>query len=236
MMNFTVNNEVFDVIDDFCVGVVVAYQVDNMQPKQEIYNMLIEEMEKTYDAISDLNLKDHPLIFPYRVAMDAFGINPNKFPCSIEAMLKRIQKGGAIPSINPIVDLNNLISVRYFLPMGSHDIDALTGECSIRLSSEGDIFLPLGDTTEEVLPAGELVYADAQRIRTRRWIWRQSEIGKITQESKTIFFPIDGFLSVNETSVRAAQEDLAELLQQFFDCKIHLDFIDKSHPSTTILP
>jgi DNA/RNA-binding domain of Phe-tRNA-synthetase-like protein len=151
-------------------------------------------------------------------------------------MLKRIQKGGAIPSINPIVDLNNLISVRYFLPMGSHDIDALTGECSIRLSSEGDIFLPLGDTTEEVLPAGELVYADAQRIRTRRWIWRQSEIGKITQESKTIFFPIDGFLSVNETSVRAAQEDLAELLQQFFDCKIHLDFIDKSHPSTTILP
>jgi len=42
---------------------------------------------------------------------DAFvkiGINPNKFQCLVEAMFTRISKGKQLPSVNPLVDLNNL--------------------------------------------------------------------------------------------------------------------------------
>lgn len=31
---------------------------------------------------------------------------------------------------------------------------------------------------------GEAVYASGSEIRTRRWTWRQSERGKITEEKK----------------------------------------------------
>ena len=110
---------------------------------------------------------------------------------SIEAMAKRASKGNMLPSINPIVDLVNALSLKYILPMGAHDIDFLEGEIAVRFSKEGDIFTPLGEENTEILQSDELVYADINRIRTRRWIWRQSNIGRIDEKSTNILFPID---------------------------------------------
>jgi len=77
----------------------------------------------------------------------------------------------------------------------------------------------------EVLDSGELVYADSKRIRTRRWIWRQSNIGKIDENSKNIFFPIDGFQTNKERVIKAADE-LEILLKKYFNCKTKKGFIN----------
>src|SRR5665648_134130 len=113
-------------------------------------------------------------------------------------MAKRVAKGNILPSINPIVDLGNSLSLKYVLPMGAHDLDALADEIAVRFSVKGDLFTPLGTEDIEILEKGELVYADTKRIRTRRWIWRQSNVGCITENSKNIFFPIDGFALRNK--------------------------------------
>ena len=42
-------------------------------------------------------------IASYRDLMK-FRVNPNKFPPSVEAMVKRILKGGQLPTINALVD------------------------------------------------------------------------------------------------------------------------------------
>lgn len=63
-------------------------------------------------------------------------------------------------------------------------------------------------------------------VRTRRWIWRQSEQGKITKESKNIFFPIDGFKDKNYNNVISARDDLAELSKKNFNCKVKVGFVD----------
>ena len=55
---------------------------------------------------------------------------------------------------------------------------------------------------------GEVVYAVGQQVRTRRWTWRQSEHGKITDDSSDIFFPIDGFNDFNKDNVIKAQAEL----------------------------
>ncbi len=34
---------------------------------------------------------------------------------------------------------------------------------------------------------GELIYSVGDMVKTRRWIWRQGEEGKITNSSKYIF-------------------------------------------------
>lgn len=226
-MKFIVDKAVFKKLDDYCVGVVVAYNVNNFKANADIANLLDEEVKKAFINLSDVNLKEHPQISLYRNAMQAVDINPNRFPCSIEAMLKRVQKGNSLPSVNAIVDLNNYISVKYMLPMGSHDIDALTGDIYVRFSKENDAFLPLGEEQEELLSAGELVYSDDVRIRTRKWIHRQSNIGKINPESKNIFFPIDGFES-NKDKILAASEELEKLLKQYFKCEVLTGFVDKN--------
>lgn len=118
--------------------------------------------------------------------------------CSIEALGKRVQKGHALPEINSIVDLGNAFSLKYVLPMGAHDIGKLDGDLEVRFSVEEDTFLPLGETEAEKPGAGELVYVSSHTVKTRRWIWRQSDDGKITEDTKDVFFPIDGFLGKND--------------------------------------
>ncbi len=217
-MKFIVYSEVFEKLPDLYFGVVIGKQINNKKILPELTNLMEKEMQKTENNLRDINLKEYGEIIPYREAFAKLNINPNRFMSSVEAMVKRVSKGNFLPSINSIVDLVNIISLKYILPMGAHDLDVLEGEIAVRFSREGDVFIPLGEDTAEILENGELIYADAKRVRTRRWIWRQSEIGKIDENSENIFFPIDGFQSNKEKVLRAADE-LALLLKKYFNCK-----------------
>lgn len=224
-MRFKVYNEVFEKLPDLCFGVVVGNQINNKQNIPEIYELMKNEMSKLENNLKGINLKEYQGIIPYRDAFNKLNLNPNKFMSSVEAMVKRVSKGNVLPSINPVVDLGNSISLKYILPMGAHDMDALEGEIAVRFSKKGDAFTPLGEELVEVLDSGELVYADSKIIRTRRWIWRQSNIGKIDENSKNIFFPIDGFHTNKESVIKAADE-LEILLKKYFNCKTKKGFID----------
>ena len=73
------------------------------------------------------------------------------------------------------------------------------------------------------------MYSDYEVIRTRRWIWRQSNRGKIDKTSKNIFFPIDGFIGINEESVNNAMNDIKKILKSIFNCKIEVEVISKTN-------
>ena len=232
-MRFKVYDEVFEKLPDLYFGVVVGSQINNQQNIPEIYDLMKNEMSQMKNNLKGINLKEYPGIMPYRDAFNQLNLNPNKFMSSVEAMAKRVSKGNVLPSINPVVDLINSISLKYILPMGAHDLDALQGEIAIRFSREGDTFTPLGEELVEILNSGELVYADSKRVRTRRWIWRQSNIGKIDENSKNIFFPIDGF-QTNKEKVMKAADELEILLKKYFHCQTKKGFIDINHPEMEI--
>ena len=232
-MKFKVYDEVFKKLPDLYFGVVVGNQINNQQHIPEIYDLMKNEMSQVKNNLTGVNLKEYQGIQPYRDAFNKVNLNPNKFMSSVEAMVKRVSKGNVLPSINPVVDLVNRISLKYILPMGAHDLDALEGEIAIRFSRKGDTFTPLGEELVEVLDSGELVYADSKRIRTRKWIWRQSNIGKIDENSKNIFFPIDGF-QTNKERVMKAAEELEILLKRYFNCQIKKSFIDINHQEMEI--
>ncbi len=58
-------------------------------------------------------------------AYTRFGAKPNRTPCSAQALRKRVLKDGMIPSINPIVDLYNAVSLKYAIPVGGENYDCL---------------------------------------------------------------------------------------------------------------
>lgn len=60
-------------------------------------------------------------------AYTRFGAKPNRTPCSAQALRKRVLKDGMIPSINPIVDLYNAVSLKYAIPVGGENYDAYAG-------------------------------------------------------------------------------------------------------------
>jgi len=228
-MKFIVYPEVFEKLPDVCFGVVAGYSIDNSISVPEIEGMLKDAMDAIRKEIGDSNLKEYKYIVPYRQAFTNLGINPNKYMSSVEAMAKRVLKGKDLPSINSIVDLVNAFSLNYILPMGAHDIDALEGDIEIRFAVEGDTFIPFGSEQEEAADPGELIYTDSKRVRTRRWIWRQSDRGKITEKSTNIFFPIDGFEGANKERVLEARDSLASLLEKYFGCSTKKFFVDKDN-------
>ena len=231
-MYYQVAQEVFDKLPTACFGAVAVRGLDNTQPQPELEALLQENIRACEAYFADKKPKETADILPYREAFRALDINPNKYLCSIEALLTRIAKGKGFPCINGAVDLGNAISIGHRLPIGAHDINSLDGGLEVRPARAGDTFVAFGETEEETPDAGEIVYASGSQVRTRRWTWRQSERGKITEQTRAILFPIDGFSDVNEAEVRAAMEEFVVLLRRFFGDGVEIEtgFVDKAHP------
>ena len=233
MKRFVVEEKVFEKLPDYCLGIVVVSGFDNTAPNAEIGRMLDENTAAFAAQHRDDNVREIPGVKACRDAFQALGMNPNKFMASIEALAKRVQKNGALPHINPLVDLGNALSIKYQLPMGAHDIDKLEGDMEIRFSTAADHFLPMGEVEAETMPEGELVYVSGHTVKTRRWIWRQSDDGKITEATGRVFFPIDGFAEVELDAVLAARDELAAFLTGL-GLTPQVGFIDRDHRSMDI--
>lgn len=228
MKKFRIEKNVFEKLPNYCVGVVVARGIDNTILNKKVEDFLDNAVNNFATNKKEANIRE--LVSPYREAFYALEMNPNKFMCSIEALLKRVQKGNTFPHINAIVDLGNAFSVKYEIPLGAHDIDKLKGDLEVRYSKENDTFLPIGETELENMPTGELVYASLNTVKTRRWIWRQSNDGKIEETTQNVFFPIDGFKEINDKQVLELRDELVEFLTFELGCKdVKTGFVDKEN-------
>ena len=229
-MKFKVADEVLKRLEDVCFGVVVARGVDNKTRQPAIAALLAESVGSVRGRFAGADVRNDAQVALYRQAFSKLGCNPNKFPSSVEAMLRRIVKGGDLPAINSVVDLGNAISLKYIIPLGAHDLKSSLEDIEVRFSRPEDRFIPFGTDEPEQLEPGEVVYARGSQIKTRRWIWRQSEIGKITENSTDIFFPLDGF-AANRTVVLAARDELAGRLAELFGCAVSTGLVDRACPS-----
>ena len=130
-MKFVVDKRFFDKVDNACFGVIIARGIDNTKKYDFIEKMLEDEINSIEEEYRDKKVKELPEIELYREAFRKLDINPNKYMCSIEALVSRTVKSKHIPNINPIVDLGNALSLKYRIPLGIHDIDRFRGDIEI---------------------------------------------------------------------------------------------------------
>lgn len=228
-MKFIVSEDFFNLVPDAVFGVVVVKGFDNSVNYDKINELFKNSLEEAQEKFLNVKIKEEAWIEPYREAFRSLGINPNKFMCSIEALMTRISKGYSIPSINPIVDLGNALSLKYHIPVGVHDISKFTnGEVMIRKATTDDVFVPFNSTEVEHADEREIVYASGNDIKTRRWTWRQGENSKVTENAKDFFIPIDGFVS-NKEEVLKLQSDLVSVLHDELGLNVETGVVDKDH-------
>ena len=226
-MKFFVTQDVFDKLPDAQFGLVSVKGADNHGSIAEIETLLNESVKECEALYVGKKVKEEPEIVPYREAFRAIGINPNRYMCAAEALMSRIAKQQGMPVINPLVDVGNALSLKYRLPIGAHDLDTMEPEgFGVRLSQEGDTFLPFGGAPREPVEPGEVVYASGNKVRTRRWTWRQGVEGLMTEETSHVLFIIDGFDS-NLDRIMECRAELAELLQRCFCGTVKCGLINK---------
>ncbi len=79
-----------------------------------------------------------PEIQDMRQIFKAVGTDPSRYRPSAEALIRRLINGKSIPSINPVVDINNYISVKYRIPIGVYDLDEINPPVEVRVGREGE--------------------------------------------------------------------------------------------------
>ncbi|OIJ92988.1 B3/B4 domain-containing protein [Streptomyces monashensis] len=168
-------------------------------------------------GLHDLPDEQHPAIASWFTAYRAFGTNPRRSRPSVDALIRRLRRTGRLPRINPAVDAYNLVSVRHALPAGAFDLARLSGPVTIRHAVDGDVFVPLGadgtDGAEHPGP-GEVVYAQGSQVLTRHWNHRDSDISKVTEDSRDVVFLLERVsrAAVPDALMVRAQDDLAALV------------------------
>jgi DNA/RNA-binding domain of Phe-tRNA-synthetase-like protein len=230
---YTISPDIFRKYPGYVRGVVLASGVHNGASPDALVGLL-RQAEKAVRARLNLEtLAEHPAFKSWREAFRAFGAKPADFRPSIEAMARRVLRGDPLPSINAMVDIGNVISLRYLLPAGAHAIDRLTGDISLRLADGTENFVALGSADgaapEHPLP-GEVIFAEGSTVLTRRWVWRQGSHTLALPESTAIEFNIDGLPPTSLESVEQAGKDTAALISQFCGGTLHWEILTEAHP------
>jgi DNA/RNA-binding domain of Phe-tRNA-synthetase-like protein len=146
----------------------------------------------------------------WRGAFRAFGANPKKTPCSVEALWKRMQKNGSLPAIDPVVDLYSALSIRFGACFGGEDVDRYAGLPRLVLARGDEPF----DTVRDGAPViehpeiGEVVWRDDGGVTCRRWNWRQCKRTALHRNSRNLWFIIDRLPPMPVAELMRAGEEL----------------------------
>jgi DNA/RNA-binding domain of Phe-tRNA-synthetase-like protein len=152
----------------------------------------------------------------WREAFRTFGVDPTKYRSAAEALARRLTKKDEIPSINTLVDLGNLISIRYGLPVAIVDVrDLAGGTLTVHFAKGDEPFTPLNAEAPEYPDAGEVVFTDENKEGyARRWCWRQSAASAAREDTTRIIATIEAHHAGGEQAVKDALRDLRALLTE----------------------
>lgn len=79
-----------------------------------------------------------------REAYKKLGKAPSRYRLSSEALIRRVLQGKGVYKINNIVDINNLISLKAMVPVGSYNIENLQPPLFLRIGEEGEHYKGIG--------------------------------------------------------------------------------------------
>jgi DNA/RNA-binding domain of Phe-tRNA-synthetase-like protein len=197
-------------------GVIHAVGVTNGAAPAELIEACRAEQAAVLDRIGATPLSELPSIAAWRRAFRAFGVDPTGYRSAAEALLRRLTKQGSIPSINAFVDIGNLVSIRYALPVAVFDQRATTGTTTVRFATGEETFTDLGSGERESPEPGEVIFVDeAGLVSARRWCWRQSAESASGLETTEILVTAEGHQDGAIGDIAAAVTDLEALIRQF---------------------
>jgi DNA/RNA-binding domain of Phe-tRNA-synthetase-like protein len=235
-LHYEIAPEIFERFPGYVRGVLVAHGVSNGPAPEALVAMLREAEASVRERLSLEGLAEHPRIKPWREAYRAFGAKPSEFRSSIEALARRALRNEPLPSINALVDIGTIVSLRHLTPVGGHAIDVCTTDIALRLATGKETFVPFGsDKPEQPLP-GEVIFAEGDTILTRRWTWRQATHTLTLAETTAIEFNVDGLPPVAPSDVEQTCAELQELVQRFCGGQLRRDILTQSHPRMPLTP
>lgn len=123
------------------------------------HSVLVETIARARARHGEALLPEHPTVAAIRKLFRAAGCDPTRYRPSSEALLRRVLKGEDLAAIQPLVDLNNALSIELAVPSCVMAAESMEPPLVLRAGSPGETFESLrGPFSLE----GKLLLADAQ--------------------------------------------------------------------------
>jgi DNA/RNA-binding domain of Phe-tRNA-synthetase-like protein len=194
-------------------GVIHAAGLSDPPSPPNLAHAFAEEQRVVRERIGTTPLSELPTLAAWRRVFRDFGVDPTQYRSAAEALLRRLVKQGELPGISTLVDLANLVSIRYALPVAVFDLDAVEGAIRVCFATGDEPWADLGASETTHPDAGEVVFLDeGGTVHARRWCWRQSARSAAGPGTSEILVTIEGHHEGAQADVRAGLADLSVLL------------------------
>ena len=228
--SYSIDEDIFKLFPGYCRGVVLAFDIKNNDSPDELTSLLREAEESLHKKIIKEEIAIHPRIASWRDAYRSFGAKPAKYRSSIEAMIRRVLNGNELPSINTIVDIGNIISLRHLVTAGGHAVDLLNGDISLRKATGDEEFTAFGtDKTENPHP-GEIIFTEGNIVLTRRWSWRQANHTATQISTTAVEMNVDGLPPVTMSEVEDVCNEAMEMIRKYCGGRLKYEILSEKNP------
>ncbi len=191
----------------------------NRAPGDPAYNdfnaLKAETLAAIVPELSAESIKSDPVLTGFRELHRAVGSANRKTIPAPENLLRVLHRTGALHSVNMLVDIYNLVSVKTRLALGAHDLAQVSGDIQLRLTDGGEGFHPLGEGQPKSIVPGEYAYVDGANDVLCRMEVRQVEKSKVDPGTTECFHIVQGNAATSAQKLKEATEEWIALTQRF---------------------
>lgn len=233
MSKFIITEEFWELFPEAEIAVVLAKGINNSEEaaenvRPEIIELLEKSNKEAEKFLTEETFSENKVISVWRKAYQKFKTKKG-VRCSIEALLKRVEKGPGVGTLNPLVDIYNSVSLMYGLPCGGEDIDTFTGNMLLTKATGDELFMALGDEEYSTALPGEIIYKDDEGAVCRCWNWRDGQRTMLTDDTKNAFLIIESVDPDRSTDLKSATELLAGLTIKYLGGTADITYMNISN-------
>ena len=212
-MNIEVSEEIRKACPQFA-GVAILATVKNTSYNETLWKQIDEFTIRYREMYTTDSIKDMSTIRATREAYKKCGKDPSRYRPSGEALCRRILRGLPLYQIDTLVDLINLVSIRYGYSIGGFDADKIAGDSLVLgIGKAGEPYEGIG--RGELNIEGMPVYRDAVGgIGTPTSDHERTKLGLKTTRLLTI---INGYSG--KDGLQDASDYMVELIKEYASAK-----------------
>lgn len=232
MKRFQYDKQITTNYPDLTGGVIVARGMANAPTSAELKDRYLAEQSAVKARIGDTPLSELPSLNAWRRAFSAFGVSPTKYRSAAEALLRRLTKKGDVPCINTLVDIGNLVSIRYGLPVAIFDTRQIATPITVHYSDGSELYNELASGEAMHPETGEVVFSDENKmVVARRWCWRQSATSAANADTTEAVITVEAHHPGGGSDIDSALGDLLALLEAYAGGSYDSAVLDIEKPS-----
>lgn len=157
--------------------------VDQIHPDAEVDHLLAPLYQRARERLSQASEGQMPEVRAWRRTYSQMGLKPTKYRSAAEALLRRFRKEDDLPSLHPLVDFCNAVSVAFALPVAVINVANVASFIEVRPAVGTEMYHAFSGKIEAPSP-GEIIFVDAaDEVHARRWTFRQSRRSTISPET-----------------------------------------------------